>query len=1162
MKIRRLRLKNLNSLKGEFEIDFTKPPFSDNALFAITGPTGAGKSTLLDAICLALYHETPRLKTISASNNEIMTRHTAECSAELEFEVRGEVFRASWSQRRSRDKVDGALQPPKVELAKGDQIITTQIHEKLKRIIEITRLDFPRFTRSMLLAQGGFAAFLNASANERAELLEELTGTEIYGEISRRVYERASQEEKQFELLRSRVDGMELLGDAEREALNNDITAYGSELNGIARQVQEQRTHQQWRNNVNAAIAELEAATARNGRATLYWDNMAPQWLLLKRSEPAQALQPVHAERAKAQQTLAATREQLGVRREELANGDQQLLHEHRNAQSLAQQLSARSDKELRALQQEQSDVAEWSTVHAHCAALSEHIGVWREQFTHLRKLQSEATQRGAANKALVCEESEARSQLEQRAVASKKAQWDCGNAEAQLQSRTQALQGILAGDSLLQLREQWRGAETQAAVVKRLDDVARRRRDIAAERQTLVTEYRQHAAVIAILQLQLASLETTRQRQAEQVDDKQQLLEQERVIRSFAEHREHLHEGEACPLCGATEHPAIERYQVLNTSATQAALQMLKTALTETDRQIQTTGAELAAVRVKEEQCVTRGKQLKVEAEHLQQQWDGERIALRDGSAVGAEDWQLVDALDAVCAAAQSQTQGLAHKLQQAEQGEQQLQDLRQQWQSLQTAFHAAHEQQIKAEQRAQALADNQREAAQQLARAQKAVADARTQVLASVQAAGFADLAEFTDDESRWLTEREAERSAWQQAQQHMQSLVQDVALQQSQCAQTKMQSAHWSERLAALLQTISPDTAVLSANDDDISQAAPDLFAQDSLAEQLAKTGARIEALSQRRAQLQGMLETLSTALAEQQSALDKAESHWSIQLLASQFANESEYLAALLAPEERERLQQLKQSAEQEQKVSAELMQTQTIKLEKMQAEVLTTASTEELAERIAELEASRQRVSQELGAKQGVLERDRQLRATQQDLMLQIEAQAKELEIWKCLDGLIGSAKGDKFRRYAQGLTLDHLLTLANDQLTRLHGRYLLRRKAVGELELEIVDQWQADVTRDTKTLSGGESFLVSLALALALSDLVSHKTSIDSLFLDEGFGTLDAETLDVALNALDTLNASGKMVGVISHVEGLKERIPTQIRVEKGAGVGYSNVSI
>jgi exonuclease SbcC len=190
MKICKLRLKNLNSLKGEWEIDFTKAPFDDAGVFAIVGPTGAGKSTLLDAICLALYHETPRMK-VSPSQNELMTRHTSDCLAEVEFEIKGKGYRAFWGQRRARGSSDGKLQPMTCELCERDgTIITSKINEKIDKIAEITGLDFSRFTKSMLLAQGGFSAFLNATANDRAELLEELTGTEVYGQVSKWVFEK------------------------------------------------------------------------------------------------------------------------------------------------------------------------------------------------------------------------------------------------------------------------------------------------------------------------------------------------------------------------------------------------------------------------------------------------------------------------------------------------------------------------------------------------------------------------------------------------------------------------------------------------------------------------------------------------------------------------------------------------------------------------------------------------------------------------------------------------------------------------------------------------------------------------------------------------------------------------------------------------------------
>jgi exonuclease SbcC len=319
---------------------------------------------------------------------------------------------------------------------------------------------------------------------------------------------------------------------------------------------------------------------------------------------------------------------------------------------------------------------------------------------------------------------------------------------------------------------------------------------------------------------------------------------------------------------------------------------------------------------------------------------------------------------------------------------------------------------------------------------------------------------------------------------------------------------------------------------------------------------------ERLTQTMAALNGRHAQTQVALAQQRTAEANSEADWNAALNASPFADASAFEAALLPEPERQRLNQLKESLHAAEQRASALLNAARDKQTQLQAQALTPLAPDDIDAQLAALEAQRSRLSEQIGAQRALLASDAQHRLNQQVLFEHISVQTAESDIWQRLDSLIGSAKGDKFRKFAQGLTLDHLLRLANRHLARLHGRYLLRRKTTGELELDIVDAWQGDAARDTRTLSGGEGFLVSLALALALSDLVSNKTSIDSLFLDEGFGSLDGDTLEIALTALDSLNASGKMIGIISHVEALKERIPAQIRVEKGGGIGHSRLVV
>jgi len=235
VKILSVQFQNLNSIKGRSpKIDFEEGVLAESGIFSITGPTGAGKTTILDAICIALYGETPRLKGGKEVVGNLMTKHTASCFAEVVFSVQGRRYRSHWHMRRSRKKAQGNLQSPEMELVdlNGDEekILEEKIRQVPLRIAELTGLDFKRFCRSVMLAQGDFAAFLEANQNERAELLEKMTGTEIYAQISSKVFERVKKEREKLEKLEAKLEGLSLMDEESLLEVQQSLTKHQEQL--------------------------------------------------------------------------------------------------------------------------------------------------------------------------------------------------------------------------------------------------------------------------------------------------------------------------------------------------------------------------------------------------------------------------------------------------------------------------------------------------------------------------------------------------------------------------------------------------------------------------------------------------------------------------------------------------------------------------------------------------------------------------------------------------------------------------------------------------------------------------------------------------------------------------------------------------------------------
>ncbi|MEI7694063.1 MAG: AAA family ATPase [Chlorobium sp.] len=1213
MKILSLRFKNLNSLVGEWLIDFTAPEYAVEGIFAITGPTGSGKSTVLDALSLALYGQTPRLGRITKSGNEIMSRRSGECFSEVVFETLKGRYRCHWSQHRSRKQPGGELQSQKHEIADdvSGKILESKLQDTLAAVVQRTGMDFEQFTRSMLLAQGGFAAFLQARDDDRAPVLEQITGTEIYSLISMKVHERHRFEQQKLKALRDECSGIQLLDAESVAAVEAELGAKQRGEADICSRQHQAQTAFRWLRQISAMQGELEGMKGSFDELKSFEERFTADRQRMEQARRAAAFEPAYStlcqlqelqkrelhEKSALESTLEDAQQAFAKRREFFHDAVQKLLQVKeeektlsvvlRDVRALDVQISVKLEqcreqedavrllREQRAtlerqmsrieaeLQQERKKVeksksylAQHESDRTLLVSLSglevvveQHLEA--QQGEHEAKAILELRQQELADAEML------HRKVQQEATASRAA---LEISRARREELSEKLAHLLAGVDIPPLRQE---RERLLERTRLLDAFATRVSNAAQIGERLVVSEQTLVDIDAALSrttLEIECVTLLQQKEAQIVEGLEHQAELLSKILSLEKERTLLLDGSPCPLCGSLHHPWAEESP--ETTGDDDTLRLARLALQESAGKITTLRLEMAKAAS--------------DREHGERQILSEKRALADehglvcnlAKELGIDEELSQEQAMQSLALACSQAAECAGRLASAEQ--------------LDTAQKLAEgevqrllQQLAETERREDGDAFRRKSAAAEVKRGEESFNNSRERRMALHESLRrqLAVYNILTGEESAWgdvLLVLHLRADEWQRAiDRKTLALQQIAALESSLKAQHELRVAKnvelgERERLSLAAQTT---FAALQEQRQQLFGAQKPDEVERSLAKRVKAEEASLEdarssrdKASQQIGDLSARLEMVATSSGGRALMITEKQAQLTRELAAVGFESLERFLAARL---DRDALEKLEDRAK---RLAARRLELETLQSERQsklmneQQLALTRQSPEELEGEIEQLSISCATLRSAIEVLKHQLFAHESAAALLREKTGALAAQQVECTRWTTLNELIGSADGKRYRNFAQGLTFDIMIGHANRQLVNMSDRYLLVRSSDHPLGLNVIDNYQAGEMRSTLNLSGGESFIVSLALALGLSQMSSRNVRIDSLFLDEGFGTLDEDALDTALQTLAALQQNGKIIGIISHVPALKERITTQIRVHPLSG-GRSRLS-
>lgn len=1218
MKIISVRFLNLNSINGEHIINFDQAPFNESGLFAITGPTGSGKTTLLDAITVALYG---RVHRHEKNVEEIMSRHTYECFSEVVFELSDKRYRAKWSLKKSNKRVDGKLQSEKMELADQEtgQFMGGHTTTGVKlAIIKLCSLDFDQFLRSVILSQGDFTRFLKAKDEERCELLEKITGTEIYSRISVYVFDRNKTEATKLKELQSSIKTENVLGQEDRDTQEGGLDSLSSENKQL---LDEQKTligQRQWLKAVNDLKIKLDLTESQLDDSKEQYGAEKNEFLKLSQHQQASKYLPdliridTNKEVSDKRNTnLISLLEISPILKNEL---DELLtsLKESTIEASEAQQAYQRMEpvlKEVEVLDTQisigktQTDTSNaglvfeenlineayiyqrekhkqaadssnllielelWLKQHESEKDLEKNLPVFNRYCQDLNELTSISELNQIALSGHETDDAQIKAEIESNKEDHGKLKsqlTECENAHNQLQND---VTNQLAGSSSEELS---RESNELPKLIKNCESAYR-----------LSKAYTDNRKAVEKLQISLdtvikqnvngsGSIATSVQEKTElelKLSGAREVLIAEQRFQDYSQVRTELVKDKPCPLCGALDHPFAEN---LPSSLLNQTTQRVR----EIENKLQKNSETLNILRANQAGYKTEIKLGSDEFTRLSLESDQLLAEFTELNTVFPKEL-IIDFPEIIFR--------LIHKKQEI------LDKLKIRENQLKVLEESLHRNKIQSnlytsqieineEKRTgirSKLVNTGNEINRLIAENQKI--DQKLKVLNN-QIEEFLrpyqvvfDLKMMNEIENDLLARAESyivNTGRYQQTRVDSVSLNTELELIKKNTSEKKDQlildKKSQNDELVLLQNLISQRSALLG--DRLPSQE------REHLLESLKLSNQEKENYNSAHKLQTGLIEhnsnaikSLRTELKELTELIEKLITDLNISLLGEKSLNEiptiDELRAMILNEAMAKELNERERSLRLELTNAENTLTNTRLELNTEKAKELTEESDELIAENLEKTTTQLTTVNEQIGRIKEVLRADDQQRELHIAVYEQITKQQQILLNWTKLYNLIGSKDGKNFSKFAQGLTLARLTELANKHLLILSNRYQILKTENENLGLSIIDGFLADQIRPMATLSGGESFLVSLALAFGLSDLASKKVQINSLFIDEGFGTLDAETLDTAISALENLQSKGKTIGIISHVEALKDRIGTQIQLSKLSG-GKSSIRI